>query len=391
MATNLTDSVHNPHPADENKFNQIDLFHQIALTLLPGVGAVTLKNLVSYCGSPQAVFSEHKKALVKIPNIGEIVADKIKSGKHEAFNRAEAEVHFILKHSIKHVFYTDKNYPKRLKNCADAPALLFYKGALNFNASKILGIVGTRAASEYGKSITEKFVHDLSVYSDLIVVSGLAYGIDICAHKACLKHKVATVGVIAHGLDKMYPSNHKAVADKMMDNGAVVTEFISGTKPDRENFPMRNRIVAGMCDAIIVIESAKKGGALITAEIANSYNRDVFAVPGNIDKEFSQGCNLLISQNKANLVQSIADVEYFMGWDQQVQQGANTEKQFALFVDLTEDEKKLVDFLRPITKADIDTICFDSGIKSSKIPSLLLTLEFKGLVKALPGKVYEMV
>lgn len=363
---------------------------QIALTLLPGIGHTLAKNLVSYSGGAEAVFKERKHALTKIPGIADGIADKLTEGKKEALLRAEKECAFIEKQHIKHIFYTEKEYPQRLKNCADSPVLLFYKGNFKWNASKVLAVIGTRSSTDYGKTICDRLIEDFKTHDDLIIVSGLAYGIDICAHKAALKSNISTVGVIAHGLDKMYPPIHKSTADKMLENGGIVTEHISGSKPDRENFPKRNRIVAGMSDAVIVVESAIKGGALITAEIANSYNRDVFAVPGDINKEFSAGCNWLIKSNKACLVQTAADIEYAMGWDKKME-NRKAVKQKQLLIDLSDDEKLLVDYLTDKSKVDIDSICIYAGIQVSKVASVLLGLELKGAVKMLPGRVYELV
>jgi DNA processing protein len=389
MATNLTDSDNTIQAGMENKFTD-ELIYQLALTQITGIGHGLAKTLVSYCGSAARVFKEKQDVLKKIPGIGEIIAGKINQGKTKALEVAEGELKFIEKNHIKPLFYTDKDYPSRLKLCNDGPAMIFVKGNCNFNGSKVLAFVGTRNATEYGKNITESLIQNLAVHDDLLIVSGLAYGIDIAAHKACLKNNIPTVGVVAHGLDLLYPSAHKSTADKMIENGAVISDFISGTKPDRENFPSRNRIVAGMCDAVIVVESAAKGGALITAEIANSYNRDVFAVPGNVNHEYSKGCNAFIRDNKANLIQSVADIEYFLGWDIKKRTTDKKPLQATLFVELNADEQKLVDYLRQNSRSDIDSICMYAGLQIAKIPNLLLTLELKGIIKAFPGKVYDL-
>jgi len=223
----------------------------------------------------------------------------------------------------------------------------------------------------------------------MMIVSGLAFGIDITAHKASLKCKIPTAGIVAHGLDTLYPAEHRNTAEKMQAEGAVISEFMSKTNADKENFPKRNRIIAGMADAVVVVESGIKGGSLITADIANSYNRDVFAIPGQVDKEYSKGCNALIRDNKANLIQSAADIEYFMGWDKT--DVKSIPKQARLFEDLNPEEKQLVDFLKENSKVDIDTICFRSGVKLNRIPALLLNLELKGVIKNYPGKVYDLI
>jgi DNA processing protein len=374
----------------ENKSTHHELLFQLALTLLPGVGPVIAKNLISYCRSPETVFKEKKQALLAIPNVGEWVVQSIKQNKDEALRSAEKEMERMTKQNIKALFYTQADYPKRLKACNDAPILLFVKGNGNLNAAKTLAIVGTRQSTDYGKSVTEKIIHDLSGHQDLLIISGLAFGIDITAHKTCLKYHLPTVGVVAHGLDTIYPALHKSTALKMQDQGAVVSEFFCKTVADKENFPKRNRIIAGLSDAVLVVESAAKGGSLITADIANSYNRDVFALPGPVNSEFSVGCNTLIRDNKANLIQSAADINFFMGWDKQPLKN-NQPKQTLLFAELNDDEKKLVDFLKTNAMADIDKICYESGIKLTLVPTLLLNLELKGILKTYPGKVYDLV
>lgn len=364
------------------------LKHQIALTLLPGVGSILAKNLVSYCGSVEAIFKSRKYQLEKIPGIGKEKAEAIIN--HAVFARAEEEVLFIRKHNISTFFFTDKDFPARLKNCDDAPVLLFLKGETDLNAPRIVAIVGTRSSTGYGKQITEILVEGFAKYNATIV-SGLAYGIDILAHKAALKNKLPTVAALAHGLDRIYPSIHKPVAEKMIRNGGVLTEFISKTNPDRENFPSRNRIVAGMTDATIIVESATKGGALITADIANSYNRDVFAVPGNIGNKFSEGCNEFIRTNRAMLVESADQVAEMLNWTDDEANKKKENKQLKFFHDLKPEEKVLVDLLRQNGKLDIDNMTIHSEMPMSKVSSTLLNLEFAGVLRSLPGKVYELV
>ena len=362
-----------------------ELKYQIALTLLPGVGPVLAKSLVSYCGSVENIFKKKKANLERIPGIGEERANAIAG--HDTFERAEKEVEFIRKHKINMFFYTDNDYPLRLKNCDDAPALLFFKGVCDLNAGRMAAIVGTRNATEYGQEITEQLVEGLSKYG-VVVVSGLAYGIDILAHRACLKNNVPTVGVLAHGLDRIYPGVHKSTAEKMVKNGGVLTEFPSKTNPDRENFPSRNRIVAGMVDAVIVVESALKGGALITADIANGYNREVFAVPGVANAPYSQGCNDYIRLNKAALAENAEHIAELMNWNTPGK--PKQEKQLNIFRELNPEEKVLVDLLKEKGKVDIDTLMVRSGLPVHKVSSTLLNLEFDGLLKALPGKVFEL-
>lgn len=363
------------------------LKYRIALTLLPGVGSVLAKNLVSYCGSVENIFKRKKQQLEKIPGIGSERADAILN--HSVFKRAEEEVLFIRKHKIRTFFYLDNEYPARLKNCDDSPVMLFLKGDADLNTQRFIAIVGTRNATGYGKQVTELFVEGLAKYN-ATVVSGLAYGIDIIAHKASLKNKLSTIGVLAHGLDRIYPSAHKPVAEKMTRCGGVLTEFISKTNPDRENFPSRNRIVAGMTDATLVIESATKGGALITADIANSYNRDVFAVPGKIGEKYSEGCHELIRLNRAMLVESAEHVAELLNWNDDKTKKAEN-KQLKFFHDLKIEEKILVDLLQQNGKLDIDSITIRANMAMSKVSSTLLKLEFAGMLRSLPGKVYELV
>ena len=281
------------------------LLYQIGLTLLPGVGDVLGKKLVAYCGGVEEVFRQSRKSLEKIPGIGVKLVDSIVNQK--VLFRAEEEIRFIEKYNITPLFYLDKKYPARLKNCDDGPIMLFFKGNADMNVARVVSMVGTRKATDYGKSVCEKIIEDLKAYG-ILVISGLAYGIDTCAHRAALEQNLMTVAVLGHGLDMIYPYLNRHLAEKMVDQGGLLTEFMSKTKPDRENFPRRNRIIAGLADATIVIEAAKTGGALITAEIANSYSRDVFSVPGRIGDPWSEGCNSLIKTNKAALVQRAADV-----------------------------------------------------------------------------------
>ncbi|HDR51848.1 MAG TPA: DNA-protecting protein DprA, partial [Mariniphaga anaerophila] len=277
-----------------------ELFYKIAISMVPGIGGVLARNLVAYSGSAEQVFSESFKSLVKIPGIGEVNAKRIKSD--GVFQKAEKELEFIQKYKIDVRFYTDKNYPRRLKPCPDAPIVLYSKGNMNLDEQRIVSIVGTRNATDYGKTICEQLVQGFAERNHpVLVVSGLAYGIDIHAHKMALKYNVPTVGVVGHGLDKIYPSLHADTARKMLQSGGLVSDFPSGTKIDPPNFIRRNRIIAGLADATIVVESAEKGGALITADIASSYNRDVFAFPGRVDETYSRGCNRLIRLSGASL------------------------------------------------------------------------------------------
>ncbi|HAN78199.1 MAG TPA: DNA-protecting protein DprA [Bacteroidales bacterium] len=363
-----------------------ELTYKIAVSLIPGIGPVLAKNLIAYCGSPDAIFTEKIAVLKKIPGIGDKLAAAIKSA--DVLNRAEEEVRFILKNNIRTLFYLDSDYPHRLKECSDAPIVLFYRGNDVFDAPYILSIVGTRNATEYGKTVCNLLIEQLaSLNIPLVIVSGLAYGIDICAHKASIKNNLPTVASLAHGLDRIYPGNHASVAKEMLEKGALVTEFLSQTNFVRENFLRRNRIIAGLADATLVIESAVKGGALVTADIAHSYDRDVLAVPGSISSEYSKGCNFLIKNNKAALIESADDIISALNWNignkkpQAIQQ--------KLFVELSPNEEKIRAILME-SDHTIDSIFIKSGLEMSKISASLLEMEFKGLVKNLPGKVFSL-
>jgi DNA processing protein len=360
-------------------------YHQIALACIPGIGGITGRALVSHFGSAEDVFQAKKKHLVSIPGIGIKTAEAILN--KDGFNRAEQEIKFIEKYNIQALFFTDQNFPKRLKQCYDAPVLLYFKGCTDLNTTKVISIVGTRNATGYGKELCRQLVSDLKRHN-VLVVSGLAYGIDIMTHRACLKENVPTIGVLGHGLDRIYPALHRVFAEKMLENGGLITEFPSGTNPDRENFPKRNRIIAGMADATIVVEASVKGGALITAEIANSYNRDVFAFPGNVNDEFSAGCNFLIKTNRANLISGIKDLEYILDWTENIQK--KEYQQISLKLNLSEDEKKVTDILEEKGVTGIDELAFAVKLPQSKLAITILGLEMQGIVIALPGKMYKL-
>jgi DNA processing protein len=343
------------------------------------------RSLLSYCGSAEEVFNSKVSSLLNIPGIGAVTAKAIRN--HKAFERAEKELQFIERYKIKTFFITDKSYPARLRNCVDAPLLLYFKGNTDLNASKVLSVVGTRNATEYGKEICRQLITDLIVHKPLIV-SGLAYGIDSIVHKECLKSSLKTIGVLGHGLDRIYPAAHRTLAQKMLDCGGLITEFPSTTNPDRENFPKRNRIIAGMADATIVVEASIKGGALITAELANSYNRDVFAYPGRINEEFSAGCNFLIKTNRASLISRVADLEYLLGWSEvKATQG---HAQLSLPLNLTADEQKIADLLHQNGSIGVDELAIQTQMAQSKLAVTILELEMQGIIVSLPGKVYKL-
>ncbi len=364
-----------------------DLLYQLALTQVPHIGCVHAKILAEQFGSAEQIFKARKIILEKIDGIGEVRARSIKQ--FTAFKEQEAEIGFIEKYKIQPLFLNDSAYPKRLLHCYDPPTLLFYRGTADLNASKVISFIGTRANTDYGKMMTEKMLEDLHVHQPL-VVSGLAYGIDAIAHKCSIKHQLSTVAVLAHGLDKIYPAQHTALAKEMIaSNGGLLTEFRKETKPDKHNFPTRNRIVAGMCDATIVIETGIKGGSMITANLANNYNRDVFALPGKTTDLKSEGCNYLIQSNKAVLIRNAEDIVEQMGWQPKEKRIKSKQKQ--LFIQLNEQEKIIVQLLEQKESVHIDELNLSCNLNSSIIASVLLTLELQNVVKSLPGKMYSIV
>ena len=370
--------------------NDNNLKYKIGITLIKGIGSNLAKNLIAYVGSVEGVFQEKQSVLSKIPGIGEILSREIVA--QNVLARAEEEIEFIVKNKIQTYYYTDRDYPFRLKECADSPIMIFCKGNCNLNNGKFVGIVGTRNATETGKENCKKIIYDLAnIQPNSIIVSGLAYGVDICAHKAALDVGLPTIGVVAHGLDRIYPAAHRSTAVKMMPNGALLTEYLSQTNPDAPNFVQRNRIIAGLCDALIVVESAARGGALITAEIANDYNRDVFAFPGRVNDVWSAGCNALIKTNKASLIESADDLCRFMNWEKQGSTGSET-IQTTLFLDLSDEEQEVVSTLRQNSEGiQMNELAILLGKPSSRISSMLLEMEFKGVVKCLPGSVYRII
>ncbi len=362
----------------------------LALHLVPGIGDYLIKQLVSYCGSAENVFKTPKGKLLKIPGIGGVTAEAIKT--ENTLHEAEKELKKAEKEDVDILFYTDSRFPSRLKAFDDSPSLLYVKGNTNLNPAKIVGIVGTRQATAYGREMVDRIVEGLVPHQALIV-SGLAYGIDIQAHKQALKHNLSTLGVLGSGIDVIYPAAHKDTARKMLDSGGLITENRFGAQPDAHHFPARNRIIAGLCDALIIVEAAEKGGALITADIANSYNKDVFAVPGNIGQTYSEGCNKLIKINKAHLLVSTRDLEYIMNWG--LKKDSKMENTLPLLFDfsgLQPDEQKVMKWLKekkgPVM---IDELSFQSGIPQGTLSSVLLNLEFSGLVQSLPGKQYRLL
>ncbi len=360
----------------------MSILHKIALTQIPNLGPISGKRLVAYCGGVEEVFTISSEKLKKIPGVSFSLLKNVKS--KSSLKKAEKELDFIEKNKIKTMFFLDKNYPKRLLHCDDAPLILYYNGNADLNAKRVISIVGTRKSTDYGEKITEKIVEELKAYN-VMIISGLAYGIDVCAHRAALKNKMQTVAVLGHGLQTIYPSTNRATANKMIENGGLLSEFMSSDGIYRANFPKRNRIIAGLSDATLVVEAAVKGGALITANIADSYNRDVFAIPGKITDKSSVGCNNLIRTNKAAMITSAKDIVYLMGWEKE---NAVNYKQSSLAIDLSDEQKKIMELLKKKNNARIDWLANYSGIKMNTVATLLLDLEFKGMIKTLPGKVY---
>ena len=362
-----------------------DLLYRIALTLVPQIGDVHAKALINVYGDAQSVFKARKKELEHIDGIGTTRAKSIKEFSN--FTLAEEEIRFIEKYKISPLFITDKDYPQRLLNCYDSPVLLYYRGNADLNHSRIISLVGTRNHSEYGRSVCEKLIEELKE-ENILIVSGLAFGIDTISHRAALKNNLQTVGVLAHGLDMIYPSQNKSLAKQMTAQGGLLTEFPSNTNPDKQNFPRRNRIVAGICDAVVVIESGKKGGSLITAELGNSYNKDVFAIPGRTTDSKSEGCNYLVKTNKASLMTNTEDLLEMMNW--KAIPKPSVKKQRELFIEFPPDERIIVDILQQQGSIQIDELYLKSGLSSSAMASALLMLEMNGVVMALPGKIYRL-
>ena len=365
--------------------NESKLKYQIGLTLIKGVGAATAKKLIAALGDEESIFKTKKHLLERIPGIGKTLSVQImESG---ILNKAEREIEFMLKNGITAHFYTDKTYPFRLRECYDSPIILYQKGKTDLNRQKYLGIVGTRKMTRYGKAHCENIVSELArKYPDLAVVSGLAYGVDICAHKKSLEMNLQTIGVVGHGLDQLYPAAHKQTAEKMLKQGSLVSEYTSGTALDRNNFVARNRIIAGMCDVVLVVESGKRGGALITAEFADSYNRDVCAIPGRVNDVYSAGCNNLIKRNKANMIECGEDIELLMNWENQ--SNKKLPVQTFLFSELPPEEQFIIELLQKEGQMHIDHIAYKLQMPVNKISGLLLELEFKGSIRCMPGGIY---
>jgi len=362
------------------------LTYRIAITLLPGIGAVRTRAILGHLGSLEAFFSAPERTLRQIPGIG----DHLASGatRRKALDQARKEAAFVEENHLQVFWFLDDDYPARLRQCEDAPVLLYMQGDADTGARKVLSIVGTSHATPYGIDHCNAIVEELAAsYPDLLIVSGLAYGIDVCAHKAALKHGLPTIAVLGHGLHMIYPASHRRVAGEIVRHGALLTEYSTFHVPDKKNFIARNRIIAGLADATLVIESGEKGGALITADLANSYNRDVFALPGRTGDEWSKGCNWLIKKNLAALVENASDLAYFLGWELKNSPGQPVQKE--IFLSLGDEEQLLLDILKEQKEISLDELAVLAGIPVSKTSALLLNLEFAGLVKNMPGNIYR--
>jgi len=365
----------------------METLYKVAFSFLNGLGSINARKVIAYSGGVEAFFKTSKNELLKVPGIGKIIIQKL--DRDSALRSAEEELKFIDENNIRVIFYLDESYPQRLLNCPDSPTTLYYKGNVDFNASRVLSVVGTRNATGYGRDNCEKVIKILASHSEkTTIVSGLAYGIDICAHKAAMKYKLPTVAVVGHGFHLMYPAQHRKYADEIIHSGGILTEFTSKSVIDPRHFVRRNRIVAGMSDATLVMESARKGGSLTTAEIANSYNRDVFAFPGRAGDTYSQGCNHLIKTNQAHLIESVADIEYILGWENSVLK--TDAVQSKMFLELSDEEELIIGLLSEEGKIGIDMLSVKLNLPMSKVSSLLLKMEFDGLVRALPGKIYSL-
>jgi len=363
-----------------------ELIAVLRLQNIPNIGDISAKKLITHCGSPAAIFSDKSQNLLKIDGIGTFTIKGLHDAEH--FEAAEKELQYIQDHDIAYAYFTDNDYPRYLKHCIDSPLILFKKGKINLEERKVISIVGTRNITSYGNAFCENLIEDLAPL-DPIIVSGFAYGVDICAQKTAIKHGLQTIGCLAHGLNQIYPKIHSKYVPDVEKNGGFVTEFWSSSNPDRENFLKRNRIIAGMSEATIVVESAEKGGSLVTADIANSYNREVFAVPGRAQDKYSSGCNNLIKQQKAHMITSAADIIYLLNWELEQKETKPIQKQ--LFIELDEVEKAIYSYLQKEGKQLLDSIALDCKLPIFKVSSTLLNMEMKGVIRPLPGKLFEVI
>jgi len=365
--------------------SQENIFYLMALLRVEGVGDIMAKKLLNHFGTAENVLKAKATQLAAIDGVGSVLLKNFKD--KSIFEKAKQELDYVQKNNIELLTFQDEKYPDRLKHCIDGPVLLFSAGNIDLKDRKVISIVGTRQITSYGTEFCRKFIEDLAPLNP-IIVSGFAYGVDIVAHQLAMEYDLQTIGVLAHGLNQIYPKTHKKYMSKMEQNGGFMTEFWSNSNPDKENFVRRNRIVAGMSEATIVIESADRGGSLITANMANDYNRDVFAVPGRITDKYSQGCNNLIKTQKANVLTSAADLIYNLNWDI-AKETKPIQKQ--LFVTLDNDEQKIYDYLLKTGKELLDIIALQCDFPIYRISGLLLNMELKGVIRPLPGKMFEAI
>jgi DNA processing protein len=367
-----------------------NLIYEIGITLVRGIGNIIARQIIEHLGDISLLFTEKKCVLERIPALSRRIIEEIH--KPEVLKRAEKEIRFIEKNKITPFFIDHPAYPQRMHECVDAPVMLYYRGTADLNTEKIISIVGTRNASAYGRDMTDKLLHDIvEKFPDTLIVSGLAYGIDVISHRAALRENLSTIGILAHGLDRIYPAVHLQTAIEMLNKGGLLTDFLSETNPDRQNFVKRNRIIAGLSDCTIVVESAAKGGALITANIADSYNRDLFAFPGKAGDRYSEGCNMLIKQRKAALITSAEDILREMNWDNAKKLSPQQVVQRNIFVDLTEDEQKIVDLLSKTGFIQLNILAIELNMPISKLSNLLFESEMKGIVRCKPGGMYGLM
>lgn len=368
----------------------MEKLYQIALTNVDGIGSVFFRQLISYCGSAENVFKAKTDKLLKIPGVGKTIIESLKN--KNLLADAEKILKEAEKQQVQLFFSTEKDYPSRLKSLYDAPAVLYYKGNADLSHFRSIGIVGTRQATDYGKKTTEELIVGLKPYNPLII-SGLAYGIDIAAHKASLENDLPTLAVLASGLDVIYPSQHEKYIEQILKNGGIISENPLGMQPMRNLFIARNRIIAGLSDASVIVESASKGGAMVTAEYANNYHREVFAVPGTLANKYSEGCNKLIKQNKATIYTKVDDIVEALNWDvetsaeSQSMKSKNVELDLSLF---TNEESQVISHLRQYGEMQIDELSWQTQISINRVASLLLNLEFQGIIKAMPGKKFSL-
>lgn len=352
------------------------------------IGDITAKKLIKHCGSAEEVFKEKRDNLLKIDGIGTHILGML-NNKNNLID-AEKELKFIRDNNYNVVSYDEEEYPRNLKHCIDGPILIFSRGNINLRKQhqKIISVVGTRQITSYGIAACEKFIEEITPF-DPIILSGFAYGVDICAHNAAIKNGLQTIGCLAHGLNQVYPKSHIKYMDSIVQNGGFLTDFWSDEGPERNNFLKRNRIIAGMADATVVVESASKGGSLVTADIAISYNREVFTFPGRATDKYSEGCNNLIKSQQAHMLTSAADLVYILGWDFNEDSKVSVQKQ--LFVELDNDEQTIYDYLQQKEKQLLDVIALDCMMPVHKLAGILLSMEMKGVVRPLPGKLFEVI